>query len=57
MSWRSEWPSAVVVLVPFVGHYVTSPPVIGPSGDRILAIALILALSAFVSMVVWLVAR
>jgi len=36
---------------------MTSPLDAGPSSDRVITIALILALSAFVSMIVWLVAR
>jgi len=36
---------------------MTSPLDAGPSNDHVLAIALILALSAFALMIVWLVAR
>lgn len=39
------------------GHSVRDPADAGPSGDRVLGIALILALSAFVLMIVWLLAR
>ena len=36
---------------------MSDPVVGGPSGDRALGIALILALSAFALMILWLVAR
>jgi len=57
MPWRRDGAPPTVAPAQYAGHPMTSPLDAGPSNDHVLAIALILALSAFALMIVWLVAR